>query len=331
MSSREPRVVAVVVEYKSGPQLDRCLESIMNQSVKFSQIVVVNNYVEAPVETSHPENILVINTSQNLGFGAAVNAAVTLEASGSDYVATFNPDVILDPKWLETCLSVALSSPQAASFATDMTRMDGRIWDGRGDRLYPGVLARRKSHARRVKLDSNAQKVEEEIVDSVCAAAAIYRTKDFVRLSGFWEELFLYLEDVELGLRLRKAGLTNVQIHAPLAKHVGAGTTGGRCGAAPIFYSERNRTLLLFGSYTGIQFFIGILTKPFGDLILLARAMSCRRLRSYLSGVIAGWSDIAIAIDRRSRNRELLSSVRKNMGGGKREEVPKSSNNTHTL
>jgi GT2 family glycosyltransferase len=61
-------------------------------------------------------------------------------------------------------------------------------------------------------------------VFSACAGAALYRRHAFLAAGGFDERFFAYLEDVDLGLRLRLAGWTCVYEPA-VARHAGGGTS----------------------------------------------------------------------------------------------------------
>ena len=74
-------------------------------------------------------------------------------------------------------------------------------------------------------------------VFGACAGAALYRRAPALELGGFDERFFLYLEDVDLALRLRLAGWTCVYEPA-VALHAGEGSggtaraPGGRMGGA---------------------------------------------------------------------------------------------------
>ena len=60
---------------------------------------------------------------------------------------------------------------------------------------------------------------------SACAGAAVYRRAAVLAVGGFDERLFSYLEDVDLGLRLRLAGWRCVYEPA-VARHARHGSSG---------------------------------------------------------------------------------------------------------
>ncbi len=80
---------------------------------------------------------------------------------------------------------------------------DSSLLDGVGDVYHISGLAWRKGHG------SPALGQFEKFMEIVspCAAAALYRRHDFLEIGGFDEDYFCYMEDVDLGLRFRLAGL----------------------------------------------------------------------------------------------------------------------------
>ena len=91
------RVTAVVVNWNAGGQLGRCVESLLARDEGDApEVVVVDNAsVDGSVEALGPmrEQVKVVQTGRNLGFGRAVNRGVA--SSVGPYVAVLNPDVVL--------------------------------------------------------------------------------------------------------------------------------------------------------------------------------------------------------------------------------------------
>ena len=76
-----------------------------------------------------------------------------------------------------------------------------------------------------------------------CAGAALYRRAPALELGGFDERFFLYLEDVDLALRLRLAGWTCIYEPA-VALHAGEGS-GGPPERPVGAWAERNTLLMV--------------------------------------------------------------------------------------
>lgn len=85
----------------------------------------------------------------------------------------------------------------------------------------------------------NPQWLTDQDVFCACAAAALYRLDVVRRAGGFDADLFCYLEDVDLGFRLRLIGYRCRLVAAATVEHVGSGLTGYRSATAT-YYGQRN-------------------------------------------------------------------------------------------
>jgi GT2 family glycosyltransferase len=79
-------------------------------------------------------------------------------------------------------------------------------------------------------------------VFAACAGAAAYRCDAFLAAGGFDERFFAYLEDVDLGLRLRLAGWS-CRYEPAVARHAGGGSSGQL--ARPVGAWVARNTLLM--------------------------------------------------------------------------------------
>ena len=107
--------------------------------------------------------------------------------------------------------------------------------DGEGDVYHFTGLAWRRSHGR-PQISTHSQEKE---VFSACGAAAIYPKEAFDQVGGFDPDYFAYVEDVDLGFRLRLAGFRCIYLPAAEVLHVGSGSTGFRSDLAT-YYGHRN-------------------------------------------------------------------------------------------
>lgn len=96
------------------------------------------------------------------------------------------------------------------------------LLDGAGDEYHASGLAWRRYYKHTEKDHGFSQ----EEVFGACAAAAMYRREDFLRVGGFDEDYFSYFEDVDLGFRLRLAGGRCLYVPKAIVHHVGYASTG---------------------------------------------------------------------------------------------------------
>lgn len=234
------RVAVILVDFNAGELLPRALRCLDAQTRRPDRVLLVDNAstdgsVEA-VERDFP-HVEVLRMGVNAGFAAANNAGVAA-AGDCDWVALLNTDAFADPRWLEALLEAAESHPECSSFASRMMRATapGEI-DGSGDVYHVSGLAWRRDHGRALADAPRALSAQEVL--SACAGAAMYRREVFLAQGGFDEHLTSYLEDADLGLRLRLAGHRCLYVPDAVVEHVGSATTGLE-SEYTVYHSQRN-------------------------------------------------------------------------------------------
>jgi GT2 family glycosyltransferase len=233
------RVAVVIVSWNGLDLLARCLEALAAQTRPFDRVIVVDNG-SADLERLPPwagqGEFRLEALGENLGFAAANNHGFTL-CPDCEYVALVNPDAFLAPDWLEQMLVVATRNPAAASFASCLIQANvPEKLDGAGDVYHPSGLAWRAGFGEPVARCGDA--VRE--VFSPCAAAALYRREALMSVGGFDSDFFCYMEDVDLGFRLRLQGWSSLLVPAAKAWHVGSASTGGQRSAFAVYHGHRN-------------------------------------------------------------------------------------------
>jgi N-acetylglucosaminyl-diphospho-decaprenol L-rhamnosyltransferase len=208
-------LAAVVVNYNAGSALCDCVASLEAGGV--SEIVVVDN---ASVDDSMAllakcsPDVTPISSRRNLGYGAGANLGA--RCSAAEYVLVCNPDVVASPDAVQRLATVLDESP-AVALAGPMLRTtsgvvypSGRDFPGMAEAVGHGFVGlfwggnpwtlryRRSGHAQHRSRDA----------DWVSGAFFLVRRKAFDAVGGFDERYFMYLEDVDLCWRLRRAGWT---------------------------------------------------------------------------------------------------------------------------
>jgi GT2 family glycosyltransferase len=280
LSGRMPRSVAVAIPCWNGRRwLDGCLEAVLAQTRRPDEVIVVDNGSTdgsaGHVRTRFPD-VRVLELERNTGFAGAANAG--LRASAAEAVALVNTDVRLAPDWLARACAALDASPRAASVATKLLDLGDRslVYDA-GDVLRrDGACEQRGRHR-----PDDGRFDEPGEVFGACAAAALYSRAHVLELGGFDERFFLYLEDVELALRLRLAGWTCTYEPA-VALHAGEGSAGPP--ERPVHaWVERNTLLLVARAYP----WRWAPLVAYRQLAWLWHALRAGRLRSHLGGALA--------------------------------------------
>jgi len=228
----------VIPNFNGERWLPGVLESVAAQTAAPAEVVVVDDgSTDASLTllaTRFP-HVRVVARAANGGFARAANDGIG--ATTADAVALVNTDVVLDPRWLETARTALEGHPGAASVATKLVDLaDPELLYDAGDVLRRDGVCEQRG---RFERDTGAYDEPGEVF-AACAGAALYRRAALATAGGFDERLGMYLEDVDLGLRLQLAGWTCRWEPRAVAAHAGEGSGGGACAQV-----ERNTLLLV--------------------------------------------------------------------------------------
>lgn len=236
-----PWVRVVIVNFNGGDLLARCVAGLAAQTDGAFEAVVVDN---ASTDGSVDNLVLpdarfrIARAGENLGFARGCN----LGAAGAicDWLAMLNPDAVPARTWLAALRAATMRHGGTSMFgSTQLSAQAPDKLDGAGDNYSIFGIAWRGGFGGSASLVSG-----DIAVFSPCAAAALYCRDAFEAVGGFAEPFFCYLEDVDLGFRLRLAGHDAVQVADAVVDHAGSAITG-RYSRFTIFHSTRNGIFLL--------------------------------------------------------------------------------------
>jgi N-acetylglucosaminyl-diphospho-decaprenol L-rhamnosyltransferase len=208
-----PTVSAVIVSYNVVDLVLECIASLRTDGVE--QVVVVDNASsDGSVETlrrREPE-VEVVALSRNLGYGTAANRGVA--RTTAPYVAVMNPDVVVEPgstKALVDALDgdpgLAVVGPRVESPGGDLypsVRTFPDLADAAGHAFFHFVWPANPFSRRYRMLDWDHAAAAD--VDWVAGNHFLVRRRAWDEVGGFDESFFMYMEDVDLCWRLRRAG-----------------------------------------------------------------------------------------------------------------------------
>lgn len=198
------RSATVIVPTVAGRErLRGVLDSLAAQTVEHDVIVVDNGSPDDAVSgvCRGRSGVEVVRLEGNAGFSRAVNLGA-VRASG-DAIVLVNDDCRCDPEFVGSIVD-ALATERGIVMAAGVMRdgADPELIDTAGIELDHTLLGFDYLNGQPVaSLDAGAA---DPIAPS--GAAAAYARDAFLAVDGFDERLFAYWEDVDLGLRLWRAG-----------------------------------------------------------------------------------------------------------------------------
>lgn len=273
----------VLITWNSARYLPRCFEGIARQTFRDRELIVIDNASSdgSVALARRNESARVLVNETNAGFAAAANQGIR-EAKG-EFVLLLNPDVSLQPDYLERLVGAVVDRVGAAT---------GKLLRGVGDSIEPTTVIDSKGirmtrGGRHFDIDNGLEDRDGEEtvreVFGVSGAAALYsrRFLDDVAVRGevFDETFFAYREDADLAWRGRLFGWKAVYVPSAVAYHVRRVTPEARRTLPPEinFHSVKNRFLLRLKNESA---YLALRNAPFEltrDLIVFLATLTVER------------------------------------------------------
>ncbi|CAB4243529.1 Predicted glycosyltransferase [Methylacidimicrobium sp. AP8] len=204
-------VSAILVTYNSRPVLDGCLRSLQRQEGIRLEILVIDNASEDGtadwVARSFPD-VRLRRNPENVGFGRACNQGMR-EARG-EILLFVNPDLRFPEPDAAARLAAALRADRSLGIV--------------GPAFYQEDGSRQPSTARRYPNERSTRGELSGLPGEIAAllgACLALRAETAAAVGGFDEDFFLYGEDQDLCLRVRRLGLRLGCVSEVRAVHIG--------------------------------------------------------------------------------------------------------------
>jgi GT2 family glycosyltransferase len=288
-----PTVFTVVLNWRDADATIACVESLLAQTYASISIVVVDNGSEdGSIDrlTQALPGVPVLDTGANLGYAGGNNIGIryALEA-GADIVWILNNDTLVAPDCLSHLIATLDGSTsvvvptiffgsrggvvQYAGGDIDLWRGRTRNW-GWGDTTIPN---------------------SERPPTFASGCSLLIPRAVLERVGSLDESYFMYWEDVDYSLRLRRA---EIEIRVASKAHVwhalgaGSGSIGG-LSVISCYYKARNRLWLLRRELSGVKRFLALAyTIPWFLRLLKSIAQTPRGKKQFfiasLRGIAAG-------------------------------------------
>jgi len=268
MNENESKWAACIVYYEDLISLNNLLTNLSNQSLKPSEIFIVdNNSTISAIVTNTEIKTTTIKLLNNQGFGSAANSAVkkAIENKFSKFIL-FSQDVNLEN---DSCFKIiqTLNDKSGIVFPTMINRKNNQIFSKGGTINYL---------TGKIKLSTNKVPKKLKWADGSCLG---FDQATFEKLNGFFEKYFMYFEDVDFCARAINNGypLTHVDT---LASQIPNGPSPYLRSKNSIIVARRLKNHLLTISVTKRNLIGAILTLvKFRD----------NDFKQRIIGIIDGW------------------------------------------
>ncbi len=220
----------VIVTFNSRDCIAECLRSILTgpQESASTEIIVVDNASsDGTPELLAREfsKIVLIRNTENAGFAAGVNQGAA-RATGL-FLLILNPDTVLSEGAVPGLVNYMKEHPGTSAAGCGLMDRKGRhqpsCW--RKPTLFTALAEAFLPHAWSLPLVTESPTSPRE-VDMVSGACMLVRPEVFSRMSGFDPRFFMYYEDADFCLRVRRAGGSIVYLPEVRVTHLVRKSTG---------------------------------------------------------------------------------------------------------
>jgi GT2 family glycosyltransferase len=228
-------VWAIVVHYGAPAPTRRALDALRAGETHPDRLLVVDNQGDWKDESG---DVIVVRPGANLGFaGAAAEGARRALAGGAAWLWFVNNDAIVAPRCLASLVDAAAVSPDAGILSPLIAYGDGGLWYAGG-----GVDPRSFSVSHLTATPATPDAFDTGYVTG-CAMLVRAAALEAAGLPD--ARLFMYLEDVDLSLRVRQHGWRLLVVPTALVTHDVERRDGRRVfSATSVYLITRNRLVL---------------------------------------------------------------------------------------
>jgi GT2 family glycosyltransferase len=235
-----PLLSIIIPHYNAARYLPPCFKALRAQTYPRLEIILADNgsgdESVALTRQNFPE-VKVLELGRNLGLTGAINRGIA--QAGGQVIVPLNNDTEAAAGWAQALVESLQAHPEAGIAASKMLMFDRRdtlhsAGDGFGTDGIP--------INRGVWQKDEGQFDNDIYVFGGCGGAVAYRREMLADIGLFDEDLFMYLEDVDLNWRAQLAGYRAVFAPGAVVYHHLSASSGGVIAS---FYTGRNTLCVL--------------------------------------------------------------------------------------
>ncbi|RME79790.1 MAG: glycosyltransferase family 2 protein [Chloroflexi bacterium] len=278
----------IIPNYNGARFLPACFDALRRQTYPRLEIILVDNASQddslSLTRRGYPE-VVIIPLARNLGLTGAINRGIA-QARG-EVIVPLNNDTEVAPGWAQALVDALERHPEAGIVASKMLLFDRReILHSAGDGFGVNGIPINRG----VWQKDEGQFDRDVYIFGGCGGAVAYRRAMLEDIGLFDEELFMYLEDVDLNWRAQLAGYRAVFAPEAVVYHHLSATGGGVIAS---YYTGRNTLFVLAKDLPGPLFrrywraIVAAQLSIAGQALRAWRGEAARaRLRGQLAGLL---------------------------------------------
>jgi GT2 family glycosyltransferase len=229
----------IIVAYRSGDRLTRCVEALAERDSVNQVIVVDNGESGGEIEAVRTAGAVVVAAGENRGFAGGCNLGA--QHAKADLLVFLNPDTVIG-EGAVSALGRTLEDPRIGVAMPRLRLLDRPdLLNSAGCEIHISGLAWSGGFG----LPAASVAELREITYANGSALAI-RADLFREVGGFTDKYFIYHEDLELGWKVRMRGLRIVMTPEADVFH----DYDYRRNPTKNYFMERNRLVFLASAFS---------------------------------------------------------------------------------
>jgi GT2 family glycosyltransferase len=295
----QPKVSIVIVNWNGYHDTVECIESLENIQYDDFNIILIDNGSDSEevlklMSTNHRLKVILLR--RNLGFALANNVGILVALeSKSELILLLNNDTVVDPWFLSEMVRIAVGDRRIGILGPKIYYYNNRnkLWYAGGKlNLYLNHKTKGQNH----KDDGQFDDIKQ--VDWISGACMLIRKSVVDKIGYLPKEYFLGWEDIDYCTNATKNGFKCVYVPRSHIWHkASASFKHHGLSYRQIFLGFRNRVIMRYKYLSAPKFLLFVIAQflviiPMHASFYFLIHRDTRRVRSMLSGFIAGFRDM---------------------------------------
>lgn len=241
-------VYIILINYQGWADTIECVESLQKSTYQEFRVVIVDNQSpdgSVAILSRHfkqEPKVKIISNNQNSGFSGGNNLGIEYAVKmGAQYIWLLNNDTVVDPNSLQQLVDYAKSAAKVL--------FGGRVYlFGQKEKLWfaGGTVNWWKGRARHIDEDHNSARAfftTPQQTEWISGCSMFARAEVFAKCR-LDERYFLYFEDVDYAVKLRKAGISLMVVPDGNVWHKNSSTMK-KMNGINVYYGTRNNMIFM--------------------------------------------------------------------------------------
>lgn len=286
------KIAAVTVNWNKPEVTCACIDLLLNQKNVHPHIILVDNgstdnSIDYFRDKYSEGNVELLELPRNVGFAGGYNAGIRAALDTfAEYILIINNDVEPSPDLIQLLLQVMDDSVGVTSPAIYYYEKPTEIWSIGGD-INQLLLAPLDAHNRKANIASHS--IQRTFLSG---CVMLFKREVFDRVGCFDEQFFMYYEDLDLCLRIKKAGIKMIVVPNAAAYHKVSVSSDGENTPFERYHSARSSGLYYRKHMVGL-YPLWIVPCRLGSALLWSLRLLLQRkqqsLKAYWKGLVDGW------------------------------------------